>query len=181
MTGPDVGQFIGEIRAVGFDFQPTGWAFCDGRHLPVASNTPLFSLLGTLYGGDGNATFGLPNLEGRIPVGQGKLAGGGIYDMGMQGGASAVTLLQGELPSHNHPLVTDSTNPPDKSTPAGAALVTGPQIYAPFQNAITPMHPGSIGAAGGNFPGPNAPHNNMMPYLGLMFVIALQGVFPARS
>ncbi len=170
------GQFLGEIRCVGFNFAPFGWATCDGQLLAISQNTALFSLLGTYYGGNGQSTFGLPNLEGSIPIGQGQLLGGSFYDLGERSGTPTVTLLGTEMPLHTHGLITDSTNNADKSSPANAALVTGPKIYSTLTNAIVPMNQASILVNGSNLP-----HNNMMPYLCMMFVIAMQGIFPQRS
>src|ERR687885_2100818 len=94
--------FLAEIRAVGFNFAPRGWALCDGQLLPISQNTALFSLLGTTYGGDGKSTFALPNLQGSAPLGAGQGPGLSLYDLGQQGGEQAVTLLQTEMPSHTH-------------------------------------------------------------------------------
>ncbi|HEY4363778.1 MAG TPA: tail fiber protein [Bryobacteraceae bacterium] len=167
-------QFVAEIRAVGFNFAPFGWAQCNGQIIAISQNTALFSLLGTMYGGDGKSNFALPNLETCIPIHQGQLAGGSFYSQGEKAGTQTVTLLTSEMPSHTHAFQTDSTNSADKSNPANAGLVTGPQMYSNAVNAIVPMTQTTP-------TGSSLPHNNMMPYLCLMFVIALQGVYPARS
>src|SRR5919202_6690959 len=94
--------FLAEIRVVGFNFSPTGWAFCDGQLIPISQNTALFSLLGTFYGGDGKSTFALPNLQDSVPVHQGQGAGLSQYSLGQSGGAQAITLLTSEIPVHTH-------------------------------------------------------------------------------
>jgi microcystin-dependent protein len=172
MTDP----FVGEIRAVGFNFAPNGWAFCQGQLLPIMQNTALFSLLGTNYGGDGKSTFALPNLQGVAPMGTDQ----DYYsNPGITGGSAAVTLLQSEMPQHTHSAqVAASTG--TTSNPAGAALAiprsgrltepaygTGPTIS---------LAPDAFGVTGGS-----QPHNNMQPFLVVNYIIALQGVFPPRS
>src|SRR6266404_6639525 len=102
--------FVGEIRMFGFNFAPTGWATCDGQLLPISQNTALFSLLGTFYGGDGKSTFALPNLQGSTPIGQGQSAGLSQYFLGEQSGSDTVTLLQAEMPAHNHNFAVRSSN-----------------------------------------------------------------------
>src|SRR5919202_1411864 len=94
--------FVAEIRVVGFNFPPTGWAFCDGQLLPISQNTALFSLLGTYYGGDGKSTFALPDLQGSVPVGEGQSQGGSAYYLGQIGGAEYITLITTEMPFHTH-------------------------------------------------------------------------------
>src|ERR671920_572239 len=109
--------FVAEIRIFGFNFPPTGWAFCDGQLLPISQNTALFSLLGTTYGGDGKTTFALPNLQGKVPMQPGQGAGLSLYDLGQSGGSEAITLLVSEIPVHNHSVATDPFGG-DKSVPA---------------------------------------------------------------
>jgi microcystin-dependent protein len=170
--------FVAEIRIVGFNFAPTGWAFCDGQLLPISQNTALFSLLGTFYGGDGKSTFALPDMQGNVAVGQGQGAGLSDYFLGQQGGSEFVTLIQSEIPFHNHFVQADSQDPGDLQGPAanrslarsggGFAFVPGP-LNAQFA-------PETLAPAGGSLP-----HNNMQPYLTLNYVIAMQGVFPPRG
>jgi microcystin-dependent protein len=167
--------FVGEIRAVGFNFAPTGWATCDGQLLPISQNTALFSLLGTFYGGDGKSTFALPNLQGSSPVGTGQ-GQGHEHVLGELGGSQFVTLLQSEIPLHSHVPVA-STEPGDLQAPgADRALASSSPGFAYSASAPnTTLHPQALGVTGSTFP-----HNNMAPALVVNFIIALQGVFPAR-
>ena len=171
--------FVAEIRIFAGNFAPKGWALCDGQLLPISQNTALFSLLGTTYGGDGKSNFALPNLQGAAPMQQGQGPGLSLRDLGEVGGEQAVTLLTTEMPAHAHGAQAGSTS--DQGLPGGNAWGSGQKgfgnVYAasdPAQN--TNMSPVATSVAGGN-----QPHNNMMPFLGLTFIIALQGVFPARS
>lgn len=163
--------FLGELRPFAFNFPPRGWAYCNGQLLSIAQNTALFSLLGTMYGGDGRVNFALPNLQGRTPV-----HAGSIIIQGEQGGEENHTLIISEMPNHVH-TVRASGSPANTGTPSNAALLATAQadIYA-SPDALTPMHPGSVSNAGGN-----QPHNNMQPYLVLNFCIAIQGIFPSRN
>jgi microcystin-dependent protein len=171
--------FVAEIRIFAGNFAPTGWATCDGQLLPISQNTALFSLLGTTYGGDGKSTFALPNLQGSAPLQQGQGPGLSLRDQGEIGGEQNVTLLQTEMPAHIHTAVAASgTGQPDPTNNAWASGAKGfGSIYSPSVNASNvQMNPFALSIAGGNLP-----HNNMMPYLCLTFIIALQGVFPPRS
>lgn len=165
--------FVAEIRAFGFGFAPKGWAFCDGQLLPLSQNTALFSLLGTFYGGDGKSNFGLPDLQGCIPIMWGQ--GLSLYDIGQTSGSDTVTLLQSEMPQHNHTLLADFLNGPDNTSPTQAATSNG-AFYSDTTTPIVQMNVQAIGPNGGSLA-----HNNMMPYLTLNFCIALQGVYPARG
>jgi microcystin-dependent protein len=171
-------QFVAEIRIFAGNFAPLGWATCDGQLLPISQNTALFSLLGTTYGGDGKTNFALPNLQGSAPLQQGQGPGLSLRDLGEIGGEQNVTLLTTEMPNHNHlaQCVTagGGTNSPQNAVWAGGGR-GAPPMYAPTGNNV-PMNQGATSITGGNLP-----HNNMMPYLCLMFIIALQGVFPPRS
>ncbi len=170
--------FVAEIRIFAFNFAPTGWAFCDGQILPISQNTALFSLLGTTYGGNGQSTFALPNMQGNAPMHPGQGPGLSLHDLGETGGSQFVTLLEAEMPSHSHglmslPAVGDAQSPQANTF----ARVTGAQPYlAPASAPLVPMAFQAIGIAGGSLP-----HNNMMPFLTLNFCIALQGVFPPRT
>ncbi|HYI64424.1 MAG TPA: tail fiber protein [Allosphingosinicella sp.] len=166
--------FVAEIRMFGFNFPPTGWAFCNGQLMPLSQNTALFSLLGTFYGGDGKSTFALPNLQGSTPIFWGQGAGLSEYFLGQQSGTTAVTLLDSEIPIHNH-SISMSVRPGDNLNPGGLALGTGNNIYA------TPANPKNAAFQTLTPAGGSLPHNNMMPYLALNFCIALQGVFPPRT
>jgi microcystin-dependent protein len=171
--------FVAEIRIFAGNFAPTGWATCDGQLLPISQNTALFSLLGTTYGGDGKSTFALPNLQGSAPLQQGQGPGLSLRDLGEIGGEQNVTLLQTEMPVHIHTAVAASgTGQPDPTNNAWASGAKGfGSIYSPsVQASNVQMNPFALSISGGNLP-----HNNMMPYLCLTFIIALQGVFPPRS
>jgi microcystin-dependent protein len=161
--------FLGEIKIISWNFPPKGWTFCNGQLLPINQNQALFSILGTTYGGDGRVNFGLPNLQGRMPV----HVGTGI-SLGELGGETAHTLNISELAAHNHvPLGanTAATAP----GPAGDLWATNPNNgYAGAGNAS--MNPACILAVGGN-----QAHENMSPYLVLNYIIALQGIFPSQN
>lgn len=170
-------QFIGEIRLFAGNFAPKGWALCDGQLLPIASNTALFSLLGTQYGGNGTTTFALPDLRGRAPMGQGNGPGLTPYSVGASVGTSTVTLLSNQIPAHTHtPQATSSTlgsaDPTDKIW-GSKSSVGANKPYAASIN--TPMNPMALEVVGGS-----QPHNNMQPYLALSYIIALEGEYPPR-
>ena len=175
--------FVGQITLFPFNFPPKGWAFCQGQLLPISQNTALFSLLGTMFGGDGKTNFALPDLRGRVPVGQGQGPGLSNYAVGSVQGAETVTLLASQSPPHSHPFpafaVPATTNAPSGALPAqghstgrGAPAVN---TYAPLQTAV-PLASGQVGPAGNG-----RPHNNLQPYLTLNWCIALQGIYPPRS
>ena len=171
--------FVAEIRMMGFNFAPTGWAMCDGQLLPISQNTALFSLLGTFYGGDGKSTFALPDLQGSVPIEQGDGAGLSQRFLGEQSGSQTVTLLQSEIPSHTHNLMANSTktglNPGPDPTQI-LAKSQGGSVYTQVVSALQPMNLQALSVAGSSFP-----HNNMMPFLVVNFCIAMQGVFPPRG
>ena len=166
--------FVAEIRIVGFNFAPQGWAFCDGQLLPLSQNTALFSLLGTMYGGNGLNNFALPDLKGRAPIQQGQ--GPGLSDrfQGETGGVETVTLIESEMPGHTHNVqaVNDAGL---QSSPQGAFPARA-NMYKNSPGNLGPMRLQAMTTAGGS-----APHNNMQPYLTLNYIIALQGVFPPRT
>jgi microcystin-dependent protein len=169
--------FVAEIRIFAGNFAPTGWALCNGQLLPISQNTALFSLLGTMYGGDGKSTFALPNLQGSAPMHQG--AGPGLSErfIGESSGVPTVTLLQSEMPVHNHAFNALS-DPADLFAPdpnRSIARSRNGAVYGAAAN-LTQMSPQVLSIAGSS-----VPHNNMQPYLALTFIIALQGVFPPRS
>src|SRR4030095_11000054 len=168
--------FVAEIRIFPFNFAPKGWAFCDGQILPISQNTALFSLLGTTYGGNGQSTFALPDLQGSTPMHPGQAQGGSLYDLGQQGGSEFVTLIESEMPSHGH-TANPKTSLGNQATPAAFSWA-GSQVAKQFVTTAPnkQMSPFTIGIAGGSLP-----HNNMQPYLTLNFCIALQGVFPPRT
>jgi microcystin-dependent protein len=173
--------FVAEIRIFAFNFAPKGWAFCNGQLLPLSQNTALFSLLGTTYGGDGKSTFALPDLEGNAPMHPGQGPGLSLHDLGEMRGAETVTLLQSEIPLHQHTLrAADPQDPADLQSPGpnrSLAKSVGTSAYRdPNGATLVPMAPQTLTPAGGD-----QPHNNMQPYLTLNFNIALQGVFPPRT
>ena len=177
--------FVAEIRIFGFNFPPTGWAFCNGQILPISQNTALFSLLGTTYGGDGKSTFGLPNLQGRSAMFWGQGPGLSLYDEGETGGSTSVTLLTSEIPSHNHSLnanVSSATS----AVPTNNVYMKGHyddgQGHTGAVDLYTTIAPTTaLNAQALTLTGGNQPHNNMQPYLTLNFCIALQGVYPPRT
>jgi microcystin-dependent protein len=170
--------FVAEIRIFPFNFAPTGWAFCDGQLLPLSQNTALFSLLGTTYGGNGKSNFALPDLQGEAPMHPGQGPGLSLHDLGETGGSETVTLLESEVPAHQHTVRAVGGDPGDLQAPTparsiarsanGFGYVSGPM------NAT--MAPQALPQAGSS-----QPHNNLQPYLTLYFCIALQGVFPPRG
>ena len=164
--------FVGEIRVVGFNFAPVGWAMCNGQLLSIAQNTALFSLLGTTYGGDGRNTFGLPNLQGCAAMHPGQGPGLTQRLLGENGGTNNETLSQAEMPSHNHELKAASGNATTGTPSTTNTLAAGTVNTYGAANNLVPM---------GEVVGGNQPHNNMQPYQVLNFVIALQGIFPPRS
>ncbi|HEX8473265.1 MAG TPA: tail fiber protein [Pyrinomonadaceae bacterium] len=165
--------FIGEIRMFGGNFAPAGWAFCDGQLIPISENDALFTLIGTTYGGDGQETFALPDLRGRIPLHQGQ--GPGIssnYILGERAGVEEVTLTINQIPIHTHPL-SASTGTGTQQTPQGAVSAqTTAQAYASLLEPVN-MSSQSIGPTGGS-----QPHTNIQPYLSISFIISLFGLFP---
>lgn len=169
--------FVAEIRAFPFNFAPKGWAVCDGQLMAISQNTALFSLLGTMYGGNAITTFALPDLQGSSPLGLGQGPGLDDYLQGQTGGSATVTLLQSEIPAHGHTLSVSSRSAAERQ-PGGQDLAVGRGIgmYGDASgNAATQLSPQALAPAGAGYP-----HNNMQPYLTLQFCIALQGVFPAR-
>lgn len=170
--------FVAEIRMFAGNFAPTGWAQCNGQLLPISQNTALFSLLGTFYGGDGKSTFALPNLEGSTPLGQGQGPGLSEYFLGQQSGAQFITLLTTEMPLHNHNVQAYRDDPADSAVPSPSTVLGRATALAPYRPAPsnTTLNFQATSIAGGSLP-----HNNMMPFLTVLFIIALQGVFPPRG
>jgi microcystin-dependent protein len=164
--------FLAEVRIFPYNFAPRGWAFCNGQILPINQNTALFSLLGTTYGGNGQTTFALPNLQGRTPIGFGQGPGLSDYVLGEEGGEEAVTLKTQQLQSHTHSLMA-SSSAGTTGVPGGsvALATTAAPVYAPAQNLVTM---GTVGGAGPS-------HENRQPYTVLNFCIAVQGIFPSRN
>jgi microcystin-dependent protein len=166
--------FLGEIIAVPFNFVPRGWLPCDGRLMPLSQNTALFSLLGTMYGGNGQSTFALPDLRGRVIVGPGQGQGLSNYDIGQTGGEAGVALLAEQMPAHQHTLALTyspalgTTDSPDNAYLASNG--SGEPQYEPSSNGFTYSGPAGVAAA----------HENRQPYLVLNYIIAVQGVYPPR-
>jgi len=167
--------FLGEIKIASFNFAPKGWALCNGQFLPINQNQALFALLGTMYGGNGQTTFALPNLQGRTPI---HLGSG--FTQGEAAGQTAQTLITSQLPGHTH-LMSAGSPPADQKTPADSAIPAGylwcdwgKAIYAAAPDSV--MSPSTIAPVGGS-----QPHNNLSPYLVLNFIIALQGIFPSQT
>lgn len=176
--------FIGEIRTVGFNFAPRGWALCDGQLLPISQYTALFSLLGNTYGGDGRTTFGLPDLRGRAPVHMGQAPGLSVYRLGEKSGAENVTLSLNEMPQHSHDINVHN-QPANQTDPSGNIISVvndgqgrSPALYPAYSNAAPTgkMASSAVGTAGAS-----QPHSNMQPFLVVNFVIALEGIFPSRN
>jgi microcystin-dependent protein len=169
--------FVAEIRIFPFNFAPRGWAFCNGQILPISQNTALFSLLGTTYGGNGQSTFALPDMQGNAPMHPGQGPGLSLHDLGETGGSQTVSLLESEIPAHPHTLKAYSQDPADHFNPTGSSLCrsNNGQAWGPA-NSLTFMSPNALAPAGGD-----QPHNNMQPFLTLNFCIALQGIFPPRT
>lgn len=168
--------FVAEIRMFSGNFAPRGWALCNGQLLPIAQNTALFSLLGTTYGGDGKSTFGLPNLQSRIPLGAGNGPGLTPRVLGEMGGEAQVTLAANELAAHSHPV--DAIGTASSGTPSASAIYaqsSAGNIYG------LPTHPVAMAANAVGASGGSQPHNNLQPYLVVNFIIALQGIFPPRT
>jgi microcystin-dependent protein len=175
---PGMDPFVGQIMAVPYNFAPFGWAFCNGQLMSISQNTALFSLLGTNFGGDGKSTFGLPNLQGLVAVHSNNGSPGpGLspVDVGEIGGTAAVTLTALEMPSHSHNAMSHQTQG-SSGTPAGLAWAkdSNDALYQSSAN-------GTMSAAATSTVGGGQSHTNLMPYLVLNYIIALQGVFPARG
>ena len=167
-SGPE--PFLSEIKIVSFNFPPKGWALCNGQFLPINQNQALFALLGTTYGGNGQTTFALPNLRGRVPIHMGR-----GHTLGEAAGSTSVTVNQSQLPTHQHLVQAQSAVVNTTANPIGNFLGSANNMYSGPVN-LTVMNPATISSVGGS-----QPHNNMMPYLTLNFIIALQGIFPSQN
>jgi microcystin-dependent protein len=162
--------YVGEIRMVGFNFAPVNWAFCNGQLLPISEYEVLFTLIGTTYGGDGQTTFALPNLQGRIPFHQGS-----SYVIGQLSGTETVTLAANQLPVHTHALATSSAGG-TQSAPTGGYWAQSPLGEYSTEAAAHSMAPTAVGSTGGS-----QPHDNLPPFLVVNFIISLYGVFPSQN
>jgi microcystin-dependent protein len=167
--------FIGEVRMFAGNFAPAGWMFCEGQLVPISENDALFALIGTTYGGDGQETFALPDLRGRIPVHMGT-GPSGTYQLGENGGVEQVTLTTQQIPVHTHTLLA-TTNPGQQSSPIGLTLAntTGTDIYS-GDTPVGQMSNQAIVPVGGS-----QPHDNMQPFLCISYIISLFGVFPPQN
>lgn len=185
-------EFLGTIKLFGFNFAPRGWLTCQGQLLSIAQNTALFSLLGTTYGGDGQTTFALPNLCGRVAVGQGQLIGGAVYTMGEVAGSESTTLLQTQLPSHLHTATAATTatlsaesTQATATNPNGRCLASGTSIYADEDPAANrPMSTTCIAATTTvtvNPTGGGQPFSILQPFLVMNYSICTEGLFPSRN
>jgi microcystin-dependent protein len=167
--------FLGELRLFGGNFAPRGWALCSGQLMPIAQNDALYSLIGTTYGGDGQVTFGLPDLRGRRPVSQGQGPGLSSYQVGQAGGVEAVTLSPAQLPIHTHQVMAVAATA-SAGSPAANAWAAWPDNQYTTGSPSAQLAAASTAVAGGN-----QPHDNLSPYLVVNFIIALEGVYPSRN
>lgn len=167
--------YVGEIRMFGGNFAPAGWAFCNGSLQPISEYDTLFNLIGTTYGGDGQTTFALPNLQGRLPVHQGTGPGLSTYVIGQAAGVESVTLTTNQIPSHNH-LAIVSTNAASASSPQGNVVANGTANLFLRDVVSDTMNANSVSMAGGS-----QSHTNMMPYLCVSFIISLYGIYPIQG
>lgn len=161
--------YVGEIRMFAGNFAPVGWNFCDGSILQISENDTLFQLIGTTYGGDGQSTFGVPDLRGRVPIHK-----GGSFTLGETGGVETVTLTVPQMPTHSHPMLA-SSNTANQTTPQTTVLAT-PTVSDLYRvgMANSPMATQAVTSAGGN-----QPHENFQPYLCVNFIISLFGLYPS--
>ena len=163
--------YVGEIRIFAGNFAPAGWMFCEGQLLPISENETLFQLIGTTYGGDGQSTFALPDLRGRLPIHQ-----GGGFTLAETGGAETITLTVNQIPVHSHPML-GSTSIASDANP-GNNVVAEASLFSPYvaANPAVAMAPGAISSIGGS-----QPHTNFQPYLCVDFIISLFGIFPTQT
>jgi microcystin-dependent protein len=167
--------YIGEIRMFAGNFAPAGWAFCEGQIMPISENDTLFTLIGTTYGGDGQETFALPDLRGRIPIHQGT-GGGATYVLAENSGVESVTLTVNQIPAHTHSLIASLSNANNSPSNAVLAQPTTLDAYSQEAQPDSIMDPNSITATGGS-----QPHSNIQPFLCVNFIISLFGVFPSPT
>lgn len=163
--------YVGEIRMFAGNFAPAGWMFCEGQLLPISENETLFQLIGTTYGGDGESTFALPDMRGRIPVHQGN-----GFILAETGGAEEITLTVSQIPVHSHPVLATTAIANDASPNNNVAAQTSTFDFYQTSDPTTPMAPQSVGPTGGS-----QPHTNFQPYLCVNFIISLFGIFPSPT
>ncbi len=168
--------YIGEIRIFAGNFAPVGWMFCEGQQLPISENEALFQLIGTTYGGDGQETFNLPDLRGRIPIHQGQGPGLQNYILAQTGGVEEITLTTQQMPAHTHPLLA-STAVGTAASPQGSVLAASgsSNVYRPGPASVA-LSNQTVGPVGGS-----QPHTNFQPYLCVDFIISLFGIFPSPT
>jgi microcystin-dependent protein len=165
--------YVGEIRMFGGNFAPAGWMFCEGQLLPISENETLFQLIGTTYGGDGQETFALPDLRGRLPIHQGN-----GFVLAETGGAEEITLTVQQIPAHTHAVLA-SNNTASGTSPAGSVLAAGPEVTITAYGSdapLTSLSPAALSSVGGS-----QPHTNFQPYLCVNFIISLFGIFPSPT
>jgi len=162
--------FIGEIRMFAGNFAPVGWAFCDGTVMPISQNDALFNLIGTTYGGDGQSTFALPNLQSRVPVHVGP-----GFALGQTGGAETVTLTTSQIPAHSHVPQANSA-PGTQAGPSGGAWAQSTLNQFSSSSPSLNMSPAALGSSGGS-----QPHDNLVPFLVINFILSLFGIFPSQT
>src|SRR5262249_17191802 len=173
--------FLGEIRMFAGNYAPYGWNFCNGQLLPINENDALFALIGTIYGGDGQTSFALPNLQGRLPLHMGPGPGGPTFNIGEMAGTETVTLTTQQIPTHSHPLQATNSGPVAPPTNANPSVLNSPNqagsmLYGAPAGGPTTLHPQTIHSAGSN-----QPHDNMQPYQCVSFIIAMTGIYPTQS
>jgi microcystin-dependent protein len=163
--------YVGEIRMFGGNFAPAGWMFCEGQLLPISENETLFQLIGTTYGGDGESTFALPDLRGRLPMHQGN-----GFVLAETGGAEEITLTVAQIPAHSHPFLA-STGPGNLSNPQNNVTAASASVQIYIEDSTdSNMNPAAMGPVGGS-----QPHSNFQPYLCIDFIISLFGIFPSQT
>ncbi len=172
--------FIAEIRIFAGNFAPRGWAFCDGQLLPISNNTALFSLIGTIYGGDGRTTTALPNLQGRAPMHPGRGPGLTSRRLGEKVGVETVTLSEAQIPSHGH-TVRGTTTAGGADAPTNTSSIATPSVRDKLYHTDTSANLVDMASEAVSTTGGSQPHENMQPFLAMHFIIALVGLYPSRS
>jgi microcystin-dependent protein len=167
--------YVGEIRIFAGNFAPAGWMFCDGNLLPISENETLFQLIGTTYGGDGQSTFALPQLQSRVPIHQGTGPGGITYVLAEQQGVESVTLTTQQIPVHNHAVMA-SLGPGNQSNPTGSITSTSASVQIYIEDSVDSAFGAIVQPVGGS-----QPHENLQPYLCVNFIISLFGLFPSPT
>jgi microcystin-dependent protein len=168
--------YVGEIYMVGFNFAPEGWLQCNGQLVSISDYNTLYNLIGTTYGGDGQSTFAVPNLQSRVPVGTGQGAGLSPYSLGEAGGVEYVTLSTAQMPAHSHTLLATSAAATAATPATGMLLATpsGDTLYSAGAGVKTALVPSMVTSVGSN-----QPHSNIQPSLGIFFIIAFEGLYPS--